>query len=105
MARHRSAVKATGEIMVRFPEKFYRLGEVVEHSGVSRQTIHNYSTIGLISESTRTMGGQRLFDETVFLRLERIEELKPTHSLRQIKSILDTESGEYEQIARAVRSV
>ncbi|MDP6380467.1 MAG: MerR family transcriptional regulator, partial [Phycisphaerae bacterium] len=82
-----------------FPEKFYRVGEVVQHSQVSRQTVHNYNTIGLISEATRTAGGQRLFDESVFVRLQRIEQLKPTHSLQQIKQILDAEAVEYERMA------
>jgi len=79
--------------MVRFPEKFYRVGEVVQHTGISRQTIHNYNTIGLIVETGRTAGGQRLYDELVFLRLERIQQLKATHNLQQIKEILDEESA------------
>ena len=36
------------------PPKLYRIGEVVDYSGVSRQTIHNYATMGLIRESRWT---------------------------------------------------
>ncbi len=58
------------------PPKLYRIGEVAEYSGVSRQTIHNYTTMGLIREAQWTRGGHRLYDETVFGRLDAIEELK-----------------------------
>ncbi len=54
------------------PPKFYRIGEVVDYSGVSRQTIHNYTTMGLIYESDWTRGGHRLYDEKVFERLDTI---------------------------------
>lgn len=58
------------------PPKRYRIGEIVEYSGVSRQTIHNYTTMGLIHESDWTRGGHRLYDESVFDRLSRINEFK-----------------------------
>jgi hypothetical protein len=58
------------------PPKLYRIGEVVEYSGVSRQTIHNYTTMGLLVETRWTDGGHRLYDESVFERLDQIVELK-----------------------------
>ena len=61
------------------PPKLYRIGEVVEYSGVSRQTIHNYTTMGLLVESRWTNGGHRLYDETAFERLDEIAELKSQH--------------------------
>lgn len=64
---------ATGR---RIPPKLYRIGEVVEYSGVSRQTIHNYTTMGLIHESDRTRGNHRLYGEEVFERLDRIAAFK-----------------------------
>jgi len=68
------------------PPKLYRIGEVVDYAGVSRQTIHNYTTMGLITESRRTAGGHRLYDESVFVRLELIAELKrENRSLREIR--------------------
>lgn len=48
------------------PIKLYRIGEVVKHTPFSRQTIHNYTIMGLIQESEWTDGGHRLYDETVF---------------------------------------
>lgn len=71
------------------PPKLYRIGEVVEYSGVSRQTIHNYTTMGLIQESRWTRGGHRLYDESVFGRLDAIAELKSQHmSLQGIRERL-----------------
>jgi len=58
------------------PPKLYRIGEIVEHSGLSRQTIHNYTTMGLLIEARRTDGGHRLYDEAVFERLNGIIALK-----------------------------
>ena len=58
------------------PPKYYRVGEVLEHSGLSRQSIHNYTAMCLLRESRRTMGGHRLYDDSVFERLDRIAELK-----------------------------
>jgi DNA-binding transcriptional MerR regulator len=48
----------------------------MEYSGLSRQTLHNYTTMGLIRESDWTRGGHRLYDETVFERLIRVARLK-----------------------------
>ena len=61
------------------PPKLYRIGEIVEHSGLSRQTIHNYTTMGLLIEARRTDGGHRLYDESVFERLNGIIALKAQH--------------------------
>ena len=68
------------------PPKLYRIGEIVDYTGVSRQTIHNYTTMGLITESRRTAGGHRLYDESVFVRLGLIAELRgENRSLREIR--------------------
>ena len=69
------------------PPKLYRIGEIVDYTGVSRQTIHNYTTMGLITESSRTHGGHRLYDESVFARLDLIAEMKrQSRSMREIRS-------------------
>lgn len=68
------------------PPKLYRIGEVVDYSGVSRQTIHNYTTMGLLHETRWTAGGHRLYDETVFERLDKIIEFKSENkSLQDIR--------------------
>ncbi len=71
------------------PPKLYRIGEIVRHTGLSRQTIHNYTTLGLIHEAEWTPGGHRLYDEKVFHRLQRIADLKGAASMQEIKRMLD----------------
>jgi len=74
----------------RIPPKLYRVGEIVQYTGVSRQTIHNYTTMGLITESQRTAGGHRLYDESVFARLDAIADMKGRNrSLREIRGHFD----------------
>ena len=70
------------------PRKLFRVSEIAEHLGITRQTIHNYATIGLITEEDRTPGGQRLFNESVFDRLLLIQRLKPMHRLSEIRRLL-----------------
>ena len=70
------------------PEKLYRIGEIVRYTPYSRQTIHNYTIMGLIKEAAWTQGGHRLYDESVFSRLSRITELRKTKTLGQIREIL-----------------
>ena len=76
---------------MRIPAKRYRIGEIVRSSPFSRQTIHNYTIMGLIREAEWTEGGHRLYDETVFERLSRIVELRRTKSLAEIRHILRDE--------------
>jgi hypothetical protein len=71
------------------PPKFYRIGEVAAYAGTSRQTIHNYTTMGLIQETQWSGGGHRLYDETVFYRLDEILGMKAQHkSLKDIRESL-----------------
>ena len=77
------------------PKKLYRIGEIMRHTGLSRQTIHNYTVFGLITEEERTEAGHRLYGESVFDRLRRIEELKlQSKTLREIRRILAREDDE-----------
>ena len=70
------------------PEKLYRIGEVVRCTPYSRQTIHNYTIMGLIKESSWTAGGHRLYDVSVFDKLSQIAELRKTKTLGQIRDQL-----------------
>ncbi len=70
------------------PTKLYRIGEVVRFTPFSRQTIHNYTAMGLIHEADWTDGGHRLYDESVFQRLAKIMELRKNKTLAEIKRIL-----------------
>ena len=75
------------------PKKLYCMGEILRYLNnggikISRQTLHNYTMLGLISEEERTPAGHRLYPESVFERLRKIEMLKIHHPLNEIKSIL-----------------
>ena len=60
---------------VSLPRKLYRISEISAHTGLSRQTLHTYSTLGLITETQRTPGGHRLYEESVFTRIAEIKRL------------------------------
>jgi DNA-binding transcriptional MerR regulator len=70
------------------PEKLYRIGDIVRCTPFSRQTIHNYTIMGLIKESSWTQGGHRLYDESVFERLSKINEMRKTKTLGEIRDLL-----------------
>ena len=70
------------------PRKLFKIGEVMRYTGLSRQTIHNYTMMGLITEEERTESGHRLYGEEVFERLERIKTLKNSKTLKQIRQFL-----------------
>jgi len=71
------------------PAKLYRIGDLVRYTCFSRQTLHNYTIMGLIREAQWTDGGHRLYDESVFGRLSKIIELKRTKTLLEIRRILN----------------
>jgi DNA-binding transcriptional MerR regulator len=79
------------EHTLQIPAKLYRIGELVTYTPFSRQTIHNYTIMGLIREAQWTDGGHRLYDESVFERLSKIIQLKKTKSLSEIRQILNRE--------------
>lgn len=89
----------------RLPEKLYRIGEVMEHSGLSRQTLSFYATMGLIRERQRTAGGHRLFPPTVFADLERVRSLqKRGYTLQQIREMLEPKHAPRPDAAETLNS-
>jgi DNA-binding transcriptional MerR regulator len=75
------------------PIKLYRIGELVRYTPFSRQTIHNYTIMGLIREAEWTEGGHRLYDESVFEKLSRIMHLRKTKTLSEIRRMLTEEES------------
>jgi len=82
--------ESTSEIVstIGIPAKLYRIGELVKHTPFSRQTLHNYTIMGLITEAEWTDGGHRLYSESVFERLSQIQALKETKTLSEIRRIM-----------------
>ena len=83
--------KESGTFQV--PAKRYRIGEIIHNTPFTRQTIHNYTTMGLIQESDWTKGGHRLYDENVFATLSQIIDLRKTKTLSQIRDILKEQNN------------
>jgi len=76
------------------PPKLYRIGEVVAYAALSRQTVHNYTTMGLLHEAAWTEGGHRLYDESVFERLDAITAMKAQgRSLEDIREHFEQVAG------------
>lgn len=75
------------------PAKLFRIGDIVRCTPFTRQTIHNYTIMGLIQESDWTEGGHRLYDESVFERLRQIQQMRKTKTLTEIRKILNTENA------------
>jgi DNA-binding transcriptional MerR regulator len=73
------------------PKKLFKIGEVMKHTGLSRQTIHNYTMMGLIVEAERTVSGHRLYGEDTFARLERIKMLRMHRPMREVIEMLRKE--------------
>ncbi len=94
-----------GNRTFKVPAKRYRIGELIRYSPFSRQTIHNYTIMGLIREAEWTQGGHRLYDESVFDRLSRILELKKTKSLTEIRRILREEENPSQPLTNEPGSV
>ncbi|MHC4260689.1 MAG: MerR family transcriptional regulator [Planctomycetota bacterium] len=88
---------------LQIPAKRYRIGELVRYTPFSRQTIHNYTTMGLISEVEWTEGGHRLYDASVFRRLSKIIELRKSKTLCEIREIFSREEGTAEVYSAAQR--
>jgi DNA-binding transcriptional MerR regulator len=86
------------------PTKLYRIGEVVQSTPFTRQTIHNYTIMGLIQESDWTQGGHRLYDESVFERLSTIMELRKTKTLAQIRALLKESDLQEKSVENALAS-
>lgn len=69
-------------------KKLFKIGEVAEYGGLSRQTVNYYTVVGILREAGRTKAGHRLYDESVFDDIELLRELKPSKTLREIAGIL-----------------
>lgn len=71
-------------------KKLFKIGEVMEYSGLTRQVIHNYTQLELIDEVKRTPSGHRLYGEKIFRRIKKIKELRSKgKTLLEIKKILN----------------
>lgn len=67
-----------------------QIGEVAERTGLSLRTIRHYEDVGLVTPSTRSKGGFRLYTESDIDRLMVIRRMKPLDfSLEEMRDLLE----------------
>ena len=69
------------------PKRLMKIGELMQRTGLSRQTVHNYTHLGLVTEEARTQSGHRLYAEEAVARLLRVKELRARMTLREIRDL------------------
>jgi DNA-binding transcriptional MerR regulator len=70
--------------------KAYTVRQLADMAGVTVRTLHHYDAVGLLSPSTRTAAGYRLYWEEDLLRLQQILFFRELDfPLEQIAAILD----------------
>jgi DNA-binding transcriptional MerR regulator len=57
------------------PQDSFKAGELSRRTGLSRQTLHQYAILGLLTPVGMTKGGQRLFPANAVERVELIRKL------------------------------
>lgn len=66
-----------------------QIGEVAERTGLSLRTIRYYGEVGLVTPSSRTEGGFRLYTDDDVAELELIKKMKPLeYSLEEMSEVL-----------------
>lgn len=71
-------------------ERQMQIGEVAERTGLSLRTIRHYEEVGLVTPSTRSKGGFRLYTEVDVERLMVIRRMKPLDfSLEEMRDLLE----------------
>ncbi len=66
-----------------------QIGEVAEQTGLSMRTIRYYEEVGLVTPSSRTTGGFRLYSDLDVARLRLIMRMKRVEfSLEETKDVL-----------------
>ncbi|MCZ7543136.1 MAG: MerR family transcriptional regulator [Anaerolineae bacterium] len=68
----------------------YRIAAFAKLAGVTVRTLHHYDRMGLLTPSSSTEAGYRLYTQRDLLRLQQILTLKwMGFALKQIKALLD----------------
>ena len=75
-------------IMNYVPEKSYTTGDIMQITGLGRQTLHTYRQLGLIKPIKRNEKGRWFYDITVFERIKRILRWQRHRALTEVAKIL-----------------
>ena len=72
----------------------YKTKDVLEKTGISRQVLQQYITMGLVKEEEQTEGGHRIFGETAIKRIRLIKKLnKSGYTLRDMREVFKSGLG------------
>ncbi|NCT89418.1 MerR family transcriptional regulator [Cellulomonas sp. APG4] len=75
----------------------HQIGEVAERTGLSLRTIRYYEEVGLVTPSSRSQGGFRLYTQADVARLELVMRMKPLDfsldEMRELLTALDVLAG------------
>ena len=87
------------------PDRFWRVGELAERTGLTVRTLHHYDAIGLLGPSGRTGSahgsGHRLYTAADVARLQQILSLKQLgFALEQIREYLDRADYDPREVLR-----
>jgi len=81
----------------------WKVGELARRTGITVRTLHHYDEIGLLSPSTRSQAGYRLYTREDVARLQQILSLRQLgFSLQEIRACLD--DGRLEALAARLRA-
>lgn len=68
--------------------RLWKAGDLARETGLTRQALHQYVLLGLLSPVDATEGGQRLFDKSAARRVKLIRNLCACgYTLRDIRDI------------------
>jgi DNA-binding transcriptional MerR regulator len=83
MARRRTKPKPEAERRV-----LLKTSEVLARSGITRQMLYLYTTMGLVDPVETTAAGHKLFGEDVLAKLKIVRDaLETGYSLRDVKEV------------------
>ena len=67
-------------------KRLLKAGELARRTGLTRQSLHQYVLLGLLTPVDQTQGGQRLFSEDAIDRIKLIHDLCASgYTLRGIR--------------------
>ncbi|RKW69413.1 MerR family transcriptional regulator [Galactobacter caseinivorans] len=84
----------------------YPMREVVRSTGVTSRALRHYDRLGLLHPSSTGTGGERRYDESALLRLQRLLLLREVGlPLERIRSVLDRETDHEVALVEHVASL
>ena len=70
------------------PDKLFTTGDIMQITGLGRQTLHTYRQLGLIIPAKRNEKGRWFYEITVFERIKRVLRWQRHRALTEVAKIL-----------------